>query len=86
MLRGQFHRITLRLQLDLAFGCKQLGPSVLREQADALRNAGQQRFAAGDADVFTGAQGQVLAAVQVGAFRRGGGDVGREEAISNGCW
>ncbi|KKY55382.1 hypothetical protein AAY85_25360 [Pseudomonas amygdali pv. lachrymans] len=42
-----------------------------------MRDAGQQGFAAGDADVFAGAQGQVLAAVQVGTFRRGGGDVGR---------
>ncbi|RMM50948.1 hypothetical protein ALQ79_05636 [Pseudomonas amygdali pv. lachrymans] len=65
------------MQLDLALGSKQLGSGVLREQADALRDAGQQGFAAGDADVFAGAQGQVLAAVQVGAFRRGGGDVGR---------
>ena len=75
--RSQFHRITLCLQFDLALGSKQLGPGVLRKQADALHHAGQQRLAAGNTDVLTGTHGQVLAAVQVGVLRGGGSDVGR---------
>lgn len=63
LLGLQLHRITLRLQRHLAFGRKPLGAGILRKQADVLRRAGQQQLAAGDADVFAGAEGQAVQSV-----------------------